>query len=83
MLATVSSTCSEGVDGGSIRSELGTGECGWGYGDVVDAADIDEARRVALVDADDVVESSISSTTSQVCKVASGAKDTRRFAAHH
>ena len=42
--------------------------------------DPDEARRVELVASDDVVASSASSTTSQVCRVASGAKDTRRFA---
>lgn len=37
-----------------------------------------DARRVLL--ADDVVESSGSSTTSHVCKVASGAKETLRLA---
>ena len=42
-----------------------------------------EARRVAFVEAEDVVESSGSSTTSQVCKVASGANETRRFAIDH
>lgn len=39
-----------------------------------------DALRVVFVDADDVVESSGSSTTFHVCKVASGAKDTLRFA---
>lgn len=39
-----------------------------------------DARRVELPEADDVVESSGSSTTSHVCNVASGANETRRFA---
>ena len=45
-----------------------------------DAVGVDEARRVADVEDDDVVESCMYYTTSQVCRVASGAKDTRRFA---
>ena len=40
---------------------------------------MDDCLRVEF-DADDVVESSASSTTFQVCRVASGAKDTRRLA---
>lgn len=40
-----------------------------------------DALLVEFVDAEDVVESSGISTTSQVCRVASGAKDTRRLAA--
>lgn len=44
-------------------------------------ADSADARRVKLVDADETVESSGSSTTSHVCKVASGANETLRFAA--
>ena len=39
-----------------------------------------EARLVELVEADDVVESSGNSTTFHVCRVASGANDTLRFA---
>ena len=42
-----------------------------------------DARRVEFVDADDVVESSGNSTTFHVCKVASGANDTLRFAGSH
>lgn len=41
-----------------------------------------DARRVASEDAEDVVASRRYSTTSQVCNVASGAKETRRFAAY-
>ena len=44
-------------------------------------ADSADARRVKLVDADETVESSGNSTTSHVCKVASGANETLRFAA--
>lgn len=40
---------------------------------------MDEARLVEF-DVEDEVESSGISTTFQVCSVASGAKDTRRFA---
>ena len=43
----------------------------------VDAA---EARRVEFVASEELVASSGSSTTFQVCKVASGANETRRFA---
>lgn len=46
----------------------------------MDSADIDEARRLEFVDAEEVVESWRYSTTSHVCSVASGANDTRRFA---
>jgi hypothetical protein len=42
----------------------------------------DEARRVEF-ELEDEVESSGISTTFQVCNVASGAKDTRRFAGKH
>lgn len=41
---------------------------------------IPDALRVELVDAEDVVESSGSSTTFQVWRVASGANDTLRLA---
>ena len=44
---------------------------------MVDKLDV---RRVALVEAEDVVESSGISTTSHVCRVASGANETLRFA---
>ena len=55
------------------------GERGVTYRDPVLAVK-PEARRVEFVDADEVVESSGNSTTFQVCRVASGAKDTLRFA---
>ena len=42
--------------------------------------DPEEALRVELVASDEVVASSANSTTSQVCKVASGANETRRLA---
>ena len=58
------------------------GDLGVGYGDPALAVKAD-ARRVEFVDADDVVESSGSSTTFHVCKVASGANDTLRFAGSH
>lgn len=48
-------------------------------GDAVLAVNPD-ARRVEFVDADDVVESSGNSITFHVCRVASGAKETLRFA---
>jgi hypothetical protein len=61
-----------GVEGGSEGSELGTlGVAG---------AVSDDARRVEFVDADEVVESSPISMFTHVWSVASGAKDTRRFA---
>lgn len=44
---------------------------------MVDSAD---ARQVELPDAEDVVESSAISNTFHVCKVASGANETLRFA---
>lgn len=59
-----------------MASELGPDDC-WGCGDC-ETADMADARRVLL--AEDVVESSGSSTTSHVCKVASGAKETLRLA---
>lgn len=78
-LAVLASSARDGgVEGGSDASETCVGvrrPCEEG-----DAADMAEARRVALVEADDVVESSGNSTISQVCSVASGAKDTRRLA---
>ena len=55
------------------------GDLGVVYGDPALAVEAD-ALRVAFVDADDVVESSGSSTTFHVCRVASGANDTLRFA---
>ena len=58
------------------------GDLGFIYGDPALAVKAD-ALRVALVDAEEVVESSGSSTTFHVCKVASGAKDTLRFADSH
>ena len=51
----------------------------WGNEDAVKVDPLD-ARRVEFVASDEVVASSGSSTTSHVCKVASGANDTRRFA---
>ncbi len=71
-MTCTSSICSGGVDGGSEASELG-------IGDAV-LADKADARRVEFVDADEVVESSGSSTVSHVCKVASGANETLRLA---
>ena len=68
------------MEGGSDASEFGKGERGCERGDVAAIVDRPDARRVELPEADDVVESSGSSTTSQVCKVASGANDTLRFA---
>ena len=47
----------------------------------IDGADVEDARRVEAVDEEEeVVESCTYSTTSQVWRVASGAKDTRRLA---
>ncbi len=60
-----SSTCSGGVDGGSEASEDGIGDRDAVQGDPAFAVRLD-ARRVELVDADEVVESSASSTTFQV-----------------
>ena len=42
--------------------------------------DAAEARRVEFVASEEVVASSGNSTTFHVCRVASGAKDTLRFA---
>ena len=64
-----SATCSGGVEGGSAGSDSGCGAC-----------DASEARRVASEAAEELVASRIYSTTSQVCSVASGAKDTRLLA---
>lgn len=69
-----SSACSGGVDGGSDGSEVGAGDAG------VDACDTPEALLVASDEADELVASRRYSTTSQVCSVASGAKETRRLA---
>lgn len=79
-MAAGSSTCAGGVEGGSDASEPGKGERGCGRGDVAATLDRADARRVEFPEAEEVVESSGSSTTSQVCKVASGANDTLRFA---
>ena len=46
----------------------------------MDACETFEALRVASDEAEEVVASRMYSTTSHVCKVASGAKDTRRLA---
>ena len=59
-----------GVDGGSLWWDACVGP--W-------FSARDEARRVEL-EADEEVESSGISTTFHVCRVASGAKETRRFA---
>lgn len=64
-----SATCSGGVEGGSIGSDSGCGTC-----------DANEALRVASEAAEELVASRMYSTTSQVCSVASGAKDTRLLA---
>jgi hypothetical protein len=53
---------------------VGAGDAG------VDAWETFEALRVASEDAEEVVASRRYSTTSQVCSVASGAKETRRLA---
>lgn len=63
------------MEGDSRASEADN----WGNGEAVNVDPL-EARRVELVASDEVVASSPSSITSHVCKVASGAKDTRRFA---
>jgi hypothetical protein len=62
------------VEGGSAGSDGGAGDAG------VDACETLEALRVASDEAEEVVASRMYSTTSHVCKVASGAKDTRRLA---
>jgi hypothetical protein len=69
-----SSPCAGGVDGGSAGSEGGAGDAG------VDACETLEARRVASDEAEELVASRMYSTTSHVCSVASGAKETRRLA---
>lgn len=78
-LACGSSTCAEGVEGGSDVSELGVEKRDWRDGDVAIAVKPD-ARRVEFPEADEVVESSGNSTTFHVCRVASGANETLRFA---
>jgi hypothetical protein len=62
------------VEGGSEGFDVGAGDAG------VDACETFEALRVASEDAEEVVASRRYSTTSQVCSVASGAKETRRLA---
>jgi hypothetical protein len=69
-----SSTCSGGVEGGSSASDSGAGDVR------LEAWDTLEARLLASEDAEDVVASRRYSTTSHVCRVASGAKETRRLA---
>jgi len=51
----------------------------WENGDAVNV-DPEDARRVELVASDEVVASSTDSIRSHVCRVASGANETRRFA---
>jgi hypothetical protein len=70
------SACSGGVEGGSAGSDMGAGEAG------VDAWETLDALLVASEDAEELVASRRYSTTSQVCNVASGAKETRRAAVH-
>lgn len=67
------------MEGGPDASELGKGERGL---DMEGVANVDrpDARRVEFPEAEDVVESSGNSTTSHVCRVASGANETLRFA---
>lgn len=67
------------MEGGSAPSGPGILPGTGGRGDAA-RADPLEARRVEFVASDDVVASSGSSTTSHVCKVASGANETLRFA---
>lgn len=69
-----SSACSGGVDGGSEGSEVGAGDGG--------AWETPDARLVTSDDAEELVASRRYSTTSQVCSVASGAKETRRAAVY-
>lgn len=65
----------------SIWPRLRTGERRRESGDVdCKGPPGEEARRLELVEPDDVVESCTNSTMFHVCKVASGANDTRRFA---
>ena len=60
--------------------ELGnSGWSGTGSGSFFSVLGVDDARLVEF-DVDDEVESSGISTTFHVCSVASGAKETRRFA---
>ena len=47
---------------------------------MTDTSEMLDALLFVFVDADEVVESCISSIMSQVWRVASGAKETRRFA---
>jgi hypothetical protein len=70
-----SSACSGGVEGGSAAPSS-AGERG------SEACVIEDALRVDSDEAlEEVVASRMYSMTSHVCRVASGAKDTRRFAA--
>lgn len=62
------------MEGGSAGSEGGADDAG------VDAWETFEALRVASDEAEEVVASRMYSTTSHVCKVASGANETRRLA---
>ncbi len=75
-----SSNCAGGVEGGSDASEPSNGERGCRNGDAAAMVERTDARLVELPEAEDVVASSGSSKTSQVCRVASGANDTLRFA---
>ena len=69
-----SSTCSGGVDGGSA-SPGSAGDCGSEF------CVMEDARRVDSDEAlEEVVASRMYSITSQVCRVASGANETRRAA---
>lgn len=71
-----SSDCS-GVEGASEPSEWKTEGV---LGEPIVPSDIPDCLLLALVELDDCVESAAYSTTSHVCKVASGAKETRRLA---
>lgn len=66
------SDSASGEDGGSFCSEVFAGAL---FPELVR-----EDARLVEFDADDEVESSGISTTFHVCNVASGAKETRRFA---
>lgn len=70
-----STSASEGELGGSHWS-------GTASGSFFSALGVDDARLVEF-DVEDEVESSGISTTFHVCNVASGAKETRRFAVAH
>ena len=72
-----SSVCSGGVEGLSATSASEPGDFALLRGEL---AEVIEDCRLVEFDAEDVVESSTSSTTFHVCSVASGANDTRRLA---